>query len=166
MGISFIFSFTFHSCSQLFVRPPQTIILPFCISFSLGWFWSLPPVQCYEPPSIVLHALCLSDLIPWIYLSLHCIIIGIWFRSYLNGLVSFPAFFSLAWLHKELMIWAIVSSRSCFCWLYRAASPSSAAKNIINLMLVLTIWWCVELSLVLLEEGACYDQCFLLAKLC
>ena len=36
----------------------------------LVWFWSLPPVQCYEPPSIVLQALCLSDLIPWIYLSL------------------------------------------------------------------------------------------------
>ena len=39
------------------------------------------------------------------------------------------------------MIWATVSSRSCFCWLYRA-SPSLAAKNIINLILVLTIWWC------------------------
>ena len=32
--------------------------------------------------------------------------------------------------------------------------PSLAAKNIINLILVLTIWWCLcaELSLVLLEE--------------
>ena len=39
------------------------------------------------------------------------------------------------------MIWAIVSSQSCFCWLYRA-SPSLAAKNIINLISVLTIWWC------------------------
>ena len=39
------------------------------------------------------------------------------------------------------MIWAAVSSRSCFCWLYRA-SPSLAAKNIINLISVLTIWWC------------------------
>ena len=39
------------------------------------------------------------------------------------------------------MIWTTVSSRSCFCWLYRA-SPSLAAKNIINLILVLTIWWC------------------------
>ena len=38
------------------------------------------------------------------------------------------------------MIWT-VSSWSCFCWLYRV-SPSSAAKNIINLILVLTIWWC------------------------
>ena len=50
--------------------------------------------------------------------------------------------------------------------LYRA-SPSLAAKNIINLILVLTIWWCpcVESSLVLLEESVCYDQCVLLAKL-
>ena len=39
------------------------------------------------------------------------------------------------------MIWATVISRSCFCWLYRA-SPSLAAKNIINLISVLTIWWC------------------------
>ena len=39
------------------------------------------------------------------------------------------------------MIWATVSSRSYFCWL-NIASPSLAAKNIINLILVLTIWWC------------------------
>ena len=55
---------------QVFVRPPQTTILPSCISFSWGWFWSLLPIQCSEPPSIVLQALCLPDLIPWIYLSL------------------------------------------------------------------------------------------------
>ena len=53
--------------SQLFVRPPQTAILLFCISISWGWSWSLPPVQCHEPLSIVLQALCLSDLIPWIF---------------------------------------------------------------------------------------------------
>ena len=53
-----------------------------------------------------------------------------------------------------------------FCWLYRA-SPSLAAKNIINLISVLTIWLCPcgESSLVLLEEGVCYDQCIFLAKL-
>ena len=48
------------------------------------------------------------------------------------------------WTSKHthtLHFWAIVSSRSCFWWLYRA-SPSSAAKNIINLISVLTIWWC------------------------
>ena len=43
--------------SQLFVRPPWTTILPFCISFSCEWPWSLPLVQCQEPLSIVLQAL-------------------------------------------------------------------------------------------------------------
>ena len=33
------------------------------------------------------------------------------------------------------MIWATVSSQSCFCWLYRA-SPSLAANNIISLISV------------------------------
>jgi len=37
--------------SQLFLRPPQTAILPFCISFSWGWSWSLPPVQCQKLPT-------------------------------------------------------------------------------------------------------------------
>ena len=41
----------------------------FCLFCSWGWFWSPPPIQCYEPPSIVLQALS-SDLIPLIYLSL------------------------------------------------------------------------------------------------
>ena len=50
------------------------------------------------------------------------------------------------------MIWATVCSLSCFCWLYRA-SLSLAAKNVINLISVITIWWypCVESSLVLLK---------------
>jgi len=57
------------------------------------------------------------------------------------------------------MIWATVSSRFNFCWLYRAF-PSLTAKNIISLISVLTIWWCscVKSSLVLLEEDICYDQ--------
>ena len=81
---------------------------------------------------------------------------------------GFPYFlqFKSEFGNKEFMIWATVSSQSCFCWLY-TASPSLAAKNIINLISVLTIWWCpcVEFSLVLLEEGVCYAQCVLLAKL-
>ena len=43
--------------SQPFLRPPQTTILPFCISFSWQWSWSLPLVQCHEPLSTVLQAL-------------------------------------------------------------------------------------------------------------
>ena len=55
MVISCIFSFSF--CSQLFVRTPQTTILPFCISFPLGWSWSLPSIQCHKYLFIVLQAL-------------------------------------------------------------------------------------------------------------
>ena len=81
---------------------------------------------------------------------------------------GFPYFllFKSEFGNKEFMIWATVSSWSCFCWLYRA-SPTLAAKNIINLIFLLTIWWCpcVESSLVFLEEGVYYDQCILLTKL-
>ena len=63
------------------------------------------------------------------------------------------------------MIWATDSSRSCFCWLYRA-SPFWAANNIITLIFVLTIWWCpCESFLGLLEKGVCCDQHFLFTKL-
>ena len=77
--LSLLFSWTLHSVgyivpflfclsllffSQLFVWPPQTTTLPSYISFSLGWFWLQPPVQCYKPPSIVIQALCLPGLIP------------------------------------------------------------------------------------------------------
>ena len=66
MGISFLFflCFSLLFISQLFVRPPQTAILIFCISFPWGCSWSLSPVQCHEPPSIVHQALYLSDLGP------------------------------------------------------------------------------------------------------
>ena len=81
---------------------------------------------------------------------------------------GFPYFlqFKSEFCNKKLIIWATVSSRPCFCWLYRA-SPSSVAKNIINLISVLTIWWCsyVEPYPVLLEKGVCSEQCVLLAKL-
>ena len=43
--------------SSAFSLPHQTTILPSCISFFLGWFWSPPFVQCYEPLPIVLQAL-------------------------------------------------------------------------------------------------------------
>ena len=41
---------------QLFVRPPQTAILLFFISFPWGWSWSLSPVHCHEPLFIVHQA--------------------------------------------------------------------------------------------------------------
>ena len=40
----FLLCFSLLFFSQLFVRPPQTVILLFCISFP--WGWSLIPVSC------------------------------------------------------------------------------------------------------------------------
>ena len=138
----FLLCFLLLLFSQLFIRPPQTTILPFCISFSWWWSWSPHPVQCHKLPSIVLQALCLSGLIPWIYLSLplyNCKSFDlIWvIPEWTSG---FPYFlqFKPEFCNKELMIWATVSSRSYFCWLYRA-SPSLASKNIISLISVLII---------------------------
>ena len=54
---------------QLFIKSLQTTTLPSYISFSLGYFWPLPPVLYYKPPSIDLQVLCLPELIPLIYLS-------------------------------------------------------------------------------------------------
>ena len=46
IGISFYFSFAFcfSSIHRCLLRPPQTTILPFCISFPCGWSWSMPSV--------------------------------------------------------------------------------------------------------------------------
>ena len=63
---------------------------------------------------------------------------------------GFPYFlqFKYEFGNKEFMIGATFSCQSYFCWLYRA-SPSLAAKNIINLISVLTIWWCPCVDLLL-----------------
>ena len=57
------------------------------------------------------------------------------------------------------MIWATVSSRSCFSWLHRI-SPSLTTNNIINLISVLTIWWCpcITSSPGFVGKYVCYDQ--------
>ena len=114
------FIFPFLSCfsllffSQLFVKPPQTITLPSCISFSLGWFWLLPPVHCYELLSLVLQALHLPDLIPESIHLFHCIIIRNLIQVTPEWPSSFPYFlqFKPEFCSKELMIWATVNSRS------------------------------------------------------
>ena len=58
---------------QLFVRPLQTAFLLFYISFSWGWFWSPPPIQCYKTPTkhgplekgMANHFSILTLRIPW-----------------------------------------------------------------------------------------------------
>ena len=105
MSISFLFSFAFHFFSQWFVRPPQKTILPFCISLSWGWLWSLPPVQYHKPLFIALQALCLSDLIPWIYLSVLLFNCRDFIRSSPSGLVVFSYFlqFNSEFGNKEFL---------------------------------------------------------------
>ena len=83
---------------KLFLKHPQTTTLPSCISFSLGWLWSQPPVQCYDLSSIIIQAISLPDLMHYELCdeSIHhvnCIIIRdlIWAISKWPS--SFPYFF-------------------------------------------------------------------------
>ena len=61
---SFLLCLSLLFSSQLFVRPRQTTILSTYISFSCEWFWSLLQTSIHSSSGT------LSDLIPWIYLSL------------------------------------------------------------------------------------------------
>ena len=71
IGISFFSPLPFASLlSTAICKASSDNHFPFCISFSWEWSWSLPPVQCHKPLSVVLQAPCLSDLVPWIYFSL------------------------------------------------------------------------------------------------
>ena len=67
------------------------------------------------------------DLIPRIYLSLPLFN----HKGFVFDLVIFPYFlqFKSEFGNKEFMIWATVSSWSCFCWPYRA-SPSLAYDHL------------------------------------
>ena len=168
MGISFLFSLTLDSLPfSAIYKASSDNHFAFLHFFSLGMV--LITASCtMSQTSIHSSSGTLSDLIPWIYLSLwlcNCKGFDLVILEWSSG---FPYFlqFKSKFGNKEFMVWATVNSQSCFCWLY-SASASSAAKNIINLISVLTIWWCpyVESSLVLLEEGVCYDQWVLLAKL-
>ena len=102
------------------------------------------PMDCSLSGSSV-HGIFQARVLEWVAIALS--------SGFLHFLQFKPEFDN-----KEFMIWVTVSFWSCFCWLYRA-SPSLAAKNIIDLISVLTIWWCpcIESSLVLLEEGVCYE---------
>ena len=69
MGISFLFYLLLLFFSQLFVRPPKTTILPFCISF-LGGMVLITASCTMSWTSVHISSGTLSNLIPWIYLSL------------------------------------------------------------------------------------------------
>ena len=134
------------------------------------FFWGIFLITAsYTMLRICIHSSSgsLSDLIPWIYLLLPLYNHTGFDLGNTEWPSGFPSFlqFKSEFCNKEFVIWATVISQSCFCWL-NSTSPSLSAKNIINLISVLAIWWCpcVELSFVLLEKGVCYVQCILLAK--
>ena len=111
-----LFSGTLHSVGYIFPFMPWFLLFfsaickassdnhfAFLLSFSWGWFWSLPPVQCYEPLSIVLQALCLSDLIPWIC-HIHCITVKDLIKVIPKWPSGFPYFLDIdiSRIYKEL----------------------------------------------------------------
>ena len=100
----------------------------------------LIPASCTMSGTSVYSSLgTLSDLIPWIYSSVPLYNHNGFYLGLPERSSGFPYFlqFKSEFGNKEFMIWATVSSWSCFCCLYRA-SPCLAAKNIINLISVLT----------------------------
>ena len=96
--LPFLFSLSLLFCSQLFVRPPQT---PTLLLAFLFWGVILVTTSCTMSwsPSIDIQAICLPDLIPWIYLPLvlynHKGFV-LWFMSYLNDLVVFSTILNLS----------------------------------------------------------------------
>ena len=65
MGISFLFSFAFHSLLFTAIcKASSDSHFAFLHFFFLWMVWSLSPVQCHKPPCIVHQALYLSDLVP------------------------------------------------------------------------------------------------------
>ena len=92
--------------------------------------WSLKSISHF-------HCIIIRDLIEVIPELSSGFSYFLLFESELGGIICISEVIEVT----ELIIWATVSSQFCFCWLYRT-SPSLAAKNIINLISVLTIWWC------------------------
>ena len=108
------------------------IFLPF---FFLGIFLITTSCTIFKPLSIVLQASYLVDLIPWIYLSLALYKLRNLIQVIPECRSGFPYFLQLKseFGNEKFMLWATVSSQSCFSWLYQV-SPFLAAKNMINLI--------------------------------
>ena len=116
MSISFLFSFAFHS--SLFSAVCETSSenhFAFLHFFFLGMV--LITASCtISQTSIHSSSGILSDLTPWIYFSLHCIIVRDLIWLILERSSGFSCFlqFKSEFFSKEFVIWVTVSSGSCF----------------------------------------------------
>ena len=124
------------------------------VQVAKGWKWSevaqscptlCDPIDCSLPGSSV-HGIFQAIVLEWISISFSRGSSQPTAQTRVSRIVD-RRFYHLS--HSQLLV-------LFFIWLYRA-SPSSAARNIINLISVLTIWRCpcVELFLMLLEEVVC-----------
>ena len=122
MGISFLFSFSFSFSSfSAICKASSDKHFAFLCFFFLRMV--LIPVSCtMSRTSVHSSSGSLSDLIPWIYLSLP-LYNPKGFKSYLNSLVVFPTFFNLS------LNLAIRSS-----WSESQAAPSLVFADCIDLL--------------------------------
>ena len=91
--------------SQLFVRPSQTTILPFLHFFSLGMFLATSSCTVWQTSvrsSSGILSIRSNPLKLFVISTVQWL--GIWLRSYLNGLVVFPTFFNLSG-YAECLMW-------------------------------------------------------------
>ena len=160
--LPFLLCFSLLFFTELFVRPPQTAILLFCISFPWRWSWSLSPVQCHTIHSSS-GTLSIRSRPLNLFLTSTVQSLGIWFRSYLNGLVVLPTFFNLNLNLAIRSSWSEPQSAPGLVFLDYIELLHLSLQRIYNLISVLTIWWCpcIESSLVLLEECLLWPVYFL-----
>ena len=148
---SFGYTFPFLPCFlllfllQIFVKPPQiTTLTSSFFSSPFGMFLFTASCKILQTS---LHSF--SDILftrsnPLnLFVSSTENLCGIWCKSYLAGLMIFCTFFCLSLNFAMRPWWSEPQSAPglVFCWLY-TAYPSSVTKNIINLISVLSIWWC------------------------
>ena len=128
---------------QLFVRFPQTAVLPFCISFSWGWSCLLPPVKWNEVKSLSCVRLFAT---PWTVAHHAPLSIGFSRQEYWSGLpltspgdLPNPGIkWSPAFQADAFTIWATSCTMSQTS-VHSSSGTLSIRSNPLNLLLTSTV---------------------------
>ena len=116
--------FSLHFVLLLFIKPPQITTLHSCFSFSVDGFVCHLLYNIMDPVHSSSGTLLTRSTPLNLFVTSTANSYGIWFKSYLAGLVFFLVFFSLS-LNFAIRSWwskPTVSSRSYFYWLYTGFS--------------------------------------------